>query len=389
MIGVIGAGLAGLTAGKVLSDREVSYTLIEASDCVGGRVKSDYIDGHICDHGFQVLLDSYPQVEKHLDLKALSLKKFNAGANIVLEQGKVVTVADPLRNPEKLIETLLSPIGTLADKMKILKLKSPFDFPEDKKTSELLKEMGFSDKMIQSFFRPFFSGVFLEKELETPADYFQFIYQRFSKGYATLPEKGMKEIAFQLKSKNKGKIVLSSPVSKIMFDDKVTVYTENTNYEFDKLILAVDNKSCKKLIPDLEINTETRGCVTYYFSASKTNEKKYLYLNGMNNGKVNHIACLTAVQESYSDKELYSVTTLGDDDLSQQEVLNEVKNWNVFDTSSWQFIRKYSVPYALPKSFYNDHLNSPYEKLIIAGDFSQNPSIEGAMLSGEKAAIKI
>ena len=386
MIGIIGAGLAGLTAGKVLSEKGVSYTLIEASDCVGGRVKSDNIEGHICDHGFQVLLESYPQVKKHLDLKALNLKKFNAGANIVLDQGKVVTVADPLRNPEKLFETLMSPIGTFADKMKILKLKSPINFSGDKKTLELLKEMGFSDKMIESFFRPFFSGVFLEKDLETPAGFFQFIYQRFSEGYASLPEKGMGEIAAQLKASNKGKIVLGSPVSKISFDDKVTVYTENTNYEFDKIILAVDNKNCKKLIPELEIKTETRGCITYYFSANKSNEKKYLYLNGMNHGKVNHIACLTAVQESYSEKELYSVTVLGDEEVSHDEVLEEVKNWRVFETDSWKFVSKYPVPNALPKSFYNDELVSPHDNLILAGDFSQSPSIEGAMLSGEKAA---
>jgi protoporphyrinogen oxidase len=388
MIGIIGAGLAGLTAGKVLSERGVSYTLIEASEGPGGRVKSDLIDGFIFDHGFQVLLNSYPQVQKHLDLKDLKLKKFKAGAKIFLGNGQTVTVSDPLRSPEKLLETLLSPIGTLSDKLKILKLRNQVDSSETKTTYQLLKEMGFSDKMIESFFRPFFSGVFLEKELETPASFFQFIYQRFARGYASLPEKGMNEIAKQLMSKNKGTLVFNSEVTKITAGEKVIVETKETNFEFDKVIVALDSNTCSKLLPDLSLDSTFRKCTTQYFSCNKRNDEGYLYLNASKKGIVNHIAPLSSVQPGYCKEgvSLYSVTILNDQDISSDEVLAEIKSWNSLDVSDWKFVGEYKVPYALPKTFYNAKLENPYSHITIAGDFTETPSIEGAMLSGEKAA---
>jgi monoamine oxidase len=53
---VVGAGLAGLSCAKQLSGMGRRVILLEASDRVGGRVRTDVVDGLNLDHGFQVLL---------------------------------------------------------------------------------------------------------------------------------------------------------------------------------------------------------------------------------------------------------------------------------------------------------------------------------------------
>ena len=79
---VVGAGIAGLTAAKILSENNKEVLLVEKSNSVGGRVKTDMYEGFLLDHGFQVLLTAYPEVHNQLDLSSLNLKTFEPGATI-------------------------------------------------------------------------------------------------------------------------------------------------------------------------------------------------------------------------------------------------------------------------------------------------------------------
>ena len=53
---IVGAGLAGLRAALVLSSSSIPFVLLEASDGVGGRVRTDVKDGFVLDRGFQIFL---------------------------------------------------------------------------------------------------------------------------------------------------------------------------------------------------------------------------------------------------------------------------------------------------------------------------------------------
>ena len=120
-IHIIGGGISGLIAARVLEEHGLSATIIEATDRLGGRVKTDVVDGYSLDHGFQVLLTAYPAAKKYLDFDALELQEFLPGSAI-FKNGKQKIIGDPLRNLSLLLPTLFSGIGTVNDKVKILAL---------------------------------------------------------------------------------------------------------------------------------------------------------------------------------------------------------------------------------------------------------------------------
>lgn len=220
---IIGAGMAGLTAACALKASGRTVKLIEAAAEVGGRVRTDNINGFLLDHGFQVLLTAYPEAKALLDYKALNLKYFDPGALLLNETGKHV-IGDPLRKPATLFSTITSPAGTFGDKMRLLllnlRLKSTstddiFNQPETS-TIAYLKDKGFTYKMLNAFFKPFMSGIFLENQLQTSSRMFEFVFKMFGEGHVAVPALGMGMIPCQLASKlTTQELVLNEKVVKI------------------------------------------------------------------------------------------------------------------------------------------------------------------------------
>src|SRR6186997_2797326 len=118
---IVGAGLAGLACAQDLTRAGVACTVLEASDGVGGRVRTDAVDGYLLDRGFQILLTAYPEVQRRLDVPALEVGLFEPGAAI-RHGGRFHRVSDPLRRPLRIPATVTAPIGTLADKARLVRL---------------------------------------------------------------------------------------------------------------------------------------------------------------------------------------------------------------------------------------------------------------------------
>jgi len=198
-VAIVGAGISGLYCAKILS-QNLDVTVYDKNNHIGGRIQTDKVDGFLLDHGFQVFQPAYSEGTKAFDYEGLELQYFSPGAKVRLGRD-FYEVTDPFRKPSKFFETLCAPIGSLTDKLRILKLR--FVNPEDEalnglSTIQFLEEHGFSSEIISRFFRPFFSGVFLERELNTPASFFAYLYRLFAVSEVAIPKKGMGQLARQL-----------------------------------------------------------------------------------------------------------------------------------------------------------------------------------------------
>ena len=128
-IAIIGAGLSGLVAAICLEEQGFAPEIFEASDSIGGRIKTDFYEGIPLDHGFQVLLTEYPLTKKYLDYGALDLKRFLPGA-MLYRKGKTSKIGDPLRNATFLFPTVFSRVGSIKDKWKIFRLLTEIKKPK-------------------------------------------------------------------------------------------------------------------------------------------------------------------------------------------------------------------------------------------------------------------
>lgn len=403
-ITIIGAGISGLTAAVYLHQSGFEVKILEASDRAGGRIKTDLVNGFRLDKGFQVLLTEYPECKALLDYEKLNLKTFLPGATVLYDGGQF-EIADPFRRPSATFSTLFAPVGSIKDKIntlflksKLLKISIPKIF-EQKEVSTLsqLSDYGFSDKMINRFYKPFFSGIFLENNLATSNRMFDFVMKLFSEGNAAIPALGMEEIPKQL--------VALLPENTIQYNIKVskiennTIYSENgQNFKSDKIIIATEASSfARNYIP--ESQTEAHQVTNVYFEATSTpTNKAVVILNASENKKwVNNITFMSNVSKEYApkDKVLISVSCNGiselEDEILANNMKSELKKWYGNQVESWKLLKVFKINYALPnlKLLKDELLESDYkinDNLFICGDHLLNGSINAAMKSGRIVA---
>jgi protoporphyrinogen oxidase len=396
MIAIIGAGIAGLTCAKYLKDRGIEALVLEASDSVGGRVRTDEIDGFTLDRGFQVFLTSYPEAEKLLIYKDLNFKKVPSGARI-RNGNDFFVMPNPLKNILTASQALFSPVGGIFDKLRILQLNLEIqnvaepNTKSDETTIEFLKKFGYSETMISRFFIPFFSGVFLEKNLETNSSLFKFLFSIFSRGDVVVPENGMQEIPKQIaKYLSDSQIRLNTPVRKL---DGTTIYLENgEKIETEKIVLATDAVTAARLMGERS-KTEFNGTTCLYFESDsplKIDGEPYLIINSNRDEIINHILPLSDVSPSYSppNKTLISVSIVGNREVTIGDVQTELSKWFGIE-NSWRHLKTYKIPNALPQ-FFNDSATETNlkitENIYRCGDYTAYASLNAAMKTGRQVA---
>ena len=401
-IHIIGGGVSGLIAARVLEKKGFNPIILEASERVGGRIKTDIIEGYQLDHGFQVLLTAYPAVKKYLDYDALDLQFFLPGASIFKAHTQSI-IGDPLRDVSLLIYTLFSGIGSISDKFKILKLnhkikkKSLTDIFSEKEQTTLryLKEFGFSKDMLNDFFIPFFSGIFLENKLETSSRMFEFVYKMFGEGHAAIPKAGMEAIPKQLLNNLKTTTFQYNTEVTNVKDGQITL-TNGSKLESDFTILTIPPEG---LVSNFKNQpTEWRSCVTLYFETNKrVIHKPLIGLIAKPNSLVNNIVYNGSLASiTKPAHELLCVTVIDDQNLSDHELVAAVEQELkvLCNISITRFIKQYRISKALPKLENLKYEMKPSENqlsksLFVSGDTQLNASFNAAMISGEQAAFAV
>jgi hypothetical protein len=403
---IVGAGLAGLTCAKVLRERGAEVVVFEASDDIGGRVRTDEQDGFLLDRGFQVYFTSYPAAGRHLDYEALDFKDFDPGA-IVRRGSEKSVLADPLRDPKALLPSLLSDAATLGDKLRTLEMVARTSTVgisagegnggADTSTLDYLKTAGLSERCVDSFFRPFYGGITLNRELSTSARVLRFTLRMLASGRTVVPALGMGEIPRQLAAHlREGEIQLNSPVEDLLREAErvVGVRSAGKEHEADAVIVATDAPTAGALTSEA-VPEGSVGEVCIYYETDGLGSGKKILLNAEDGAFVNNAVEMSNISEKYAPPErhlLYAVALTGMDlpheDLYRRGI-EDLSRW--YPGADFRPLALRRIPYGQFAQPPGIHSGLPENStktpgLVLAGEYTEDSSINGSMLSGEKAA---
>ena len=398
---VIGAGLSGLAAARQIQQSGLNVVVLESSDAVGGRVRTDNVDGFLLDRGFQVLLTAYPELATQVDMDALDLQAFDHGALVWLQSknggpGKGHVVSDPFRKPSTLFATTFAPIGSVIDKLRIVVLRlrvlrgaAPNLLRNnDMSTLDALRSAGFSHRMIKTFFTPLFGGVQLDPQLATSRRMFDIIFRSLSEGQSVLPARGMQALPEQLASHLAHNTVrLNAPVASL--DGTTVVLSTGERITSRAVVVATEGPTASKLLDLPPVQSRTAGCV--YFSAdSPPNDKKYVILDGSGKGPVLNVALISNIAPSYAPpgKHLIAAALPGviTGDL-EQLARKQLREWWGPQVDGWKHLRTYAISHGGPVQ---SAPFSPKQRVslgngrFVCGDHRDTGSIQGALYSGRR-----
>jgi hypothetical protein len=403
---VMGAGLAGLTCAKVLREHGAEVIVFEASDGVGGRVRTDEKDGFLLDRGFQVYFASYPVAGRHLDYRALDFRDFDPGA-IVHRGSRKSVLSDPLRDPKALVPSLLSDAATFGDKLRTLEVVArthalgpsagAVDGEADTSTLEYLRSAGLSERYVDSFFRPFYGGITLNRQLTTSARVLRFTLRMLASGRTVVPALGMGEISLQLASHlPENTIRLNSPVDGLLREGErvAGVRVAGDEHEADTVVVATDAPTAGALTGEA-VPEGSVGEVCLYYETDGLGSGKKILLNAEDGAFVNNAVEISNISGKYAppDRHLLYAVALTGMELPDEELYRK----GIEDLSCWypgadfrplalrripygQFVQPPGIHDRLPEN------RTQKPGLVLAGEYTEDSSINGSMLSGEKAA---
>ena len=405
---VVGAGLAGLTAARVLGRAGRRVRVLEAGSVVGGRVRTRRMDGFTLDSGYQVLFTAYPAVRRQLDLERLDLVSLLPAA-VIRKGARRETLGDPFRDPASLLRTLTAGSLGVADKLRVVRLAvslrpgpahALLDGP-DESTRDFLEGQGFSESAIRSFFSPFFGGVFLKPDLSTSARLFRYYFRLLMDGDIAVPRAGMDRIPAQLAEGLDTS--LNVRVERLRAGGRgVVLQTSLGELEAAKVVLATDPWSAARLLGQEEgrqpSGLERVGSCYLFYAAPAPLETQPRLLLSAAGGLINNAQWLSnAVPERVPPGQGLLVVSLpGDHDALSDEELDarvraELESWygeRVPELRTLALERIPAAQYAQPPGYaagLRSHATS-LPGVVLASEATSGSSIQGAMESGEKAA---
>ncbi len=404
---IVGAGLAGLSCAVRLDRADIPYRILEKSDAVGGRMRTDSVDGFRLDRGFQVLLTAYPEAKNVLDYDALNLHAFRAGA-MIRKDGRFHRLSDPFRHPSEALSTLFADVGSFADKTRILGLRRDLRRTASQVRSHRLtgqstagalkKDWGFSSEMVEAFFRPFIGGITLDPELKSDRAFFEFVMDMFSEGDAAFPAGGMQAIPEQLAaSLNPEWIHLEAAVAS-MPDARTLILEDGTRMEGEPIVIATDMTSANGLDPEIDRRAWNGTTCVYFDAPSAPLDMPVLMLNGSGTGRINNVVVPSVVAPGYAPEGRHLVAVSLFDTLRSEDgdafdgLLAELREWFGAEVDDWRYLRTYHIPQALPSQEAGTRvLDAVCARLtehghIVCGDHLTTSSINGALASGRVAA---
>jgi len=394
---VVGAGLAGLVCAATLQRRGLDVRLLEAADEVGGRVRTEVVDGHLCDVGFQLLNPAYPAVGRLVDVGALRLQPFAAGVRVRRSDGSV-TLGDPRREPRLLLATLRSGLLDPREITGLARWAAPVLLDakrtmrdDDLTLDQSLDAAGVRGPLRRHVLEPFLAGVLADDTGTTSATFVRLLIRSFVLGTPALPHDGMRALPAQLgthllRPAETGVRVLGVDTGA----SSATVRIASGSITARAVVVATDAPDAAELgaVPP---KTPMGGLVTWWFSTRAGMPRDRLLVVDGDRGPVVNTAVVSAAAPSYapSGSDLVQVTTLAAAGLTDAAARAEGGRLWLTDPADWDLLVRHDVPRALPRSMPPLHARQPVEVgdgRFVCGDHRDTPSIQGALVSGRRTA---
>lgn len=408
---VVGAGLAGLACARTLQEAGTPTIVLEGGDGVGGRVRTDEVDGFRLDRGFQVFFTAYPEAQALLDYGALRLRPFWPAA-LVRAAGRFHLLADPLRLPSQALASLRAAVGSLGDKLRVLRLRQRslmltsreiFGMPE-RSIREELDVLGFSPRFVAGFFRPFLGGIFLDPALATSNRMLYFVYRSLAEGETVVPAEGMGAIPAQMAARlPPGSVRLRTRVRAVDADADgqwAVRLDDGSRMAARTVVVAADAPGVAALLGEAPRVAARHVTCVYFAAPASPTGAPVLVLDGEDGGPVLNLAVMSEVSPDYAPPGQHLVAAVvmglpetGDAEL-ERDVRRQLSGWYGPAVNAWRHLRTYRIAWA--QFDQSPGTLEPAERpvrrsrgLYLCGDYLENASINGAMAAGRRAAEAI
>lgn len=389
--------MAGLACARVIAAAGVPVTVLEASDGVGGRVRSDQVDGWTLDRGFQILLTAYPELSRWFDLDDLDLRRFRAGATIWCGD-RFRSIGDPRRDPRVLPMTAFGSIGSPLDRLRLLGLLVSVrrgSVPgllrrPDRSTADALRSRGFSDRFIERFLRPLFSGIQLDPELEVSSRRFEVILRMLAVGDSAVPATGMGALSDALAAPLPTDAVRLGAAALAV--DGTRVRLADGELRSRAVVVATDGPTASRLLGLADPGSSPVAAIWFDSTESPVEDRRVL-LDGIGGGPVANLASMSAVAPEYAPagRSLVVAAVPGRPALRhglETAVRDQLRGWGL-GVDSWSTLRVDVIEHGQPRQL------PPFDPKrrvrlgggrYVCGDHRDTASIQGALFSGRRTA---
>jgi hypothetical protein len=365
---------------------------------VGGRVRTDRLDGLLLDHGFQLFNRAYPAA-RIFDIDALDLRPFRPGVVVALGERRY-RLGDPRRWPTATISTLRAPVGSSWQKLQFLRWllevnaapASKLLAAPDRTLAAELTSRGLDGRLGRTVIRPFLAGVLGEEAMSTSARFVSMLLRSFARGVPALPAQGMQALPDQLAAGLRAGVVHLE--TRVLEVSEGEVRTDRGTVRARSIIVAADPRAGCRLtgLPEPAM----RGLTTFYhLAAHAPTTERVLHIDGERRGPLVNSAVITNVARSYARRgALIASTVLGADDSSDMEALVREQAGAMYgvDPREWEHVTTYAIRDALPALPAPLNLQRPVSLgngMYIAGDHRDTASIQGALVSGRRVAAAV
>ncbi len=388
---VVGAGLAGLACARTLERAGLSVIVLEAADEVGGRMRTDHVDGFLCDRGFQIINPAYPALRRLVDLDALELRPFDAGVAVRNQRGLAV-LADPRREPRLLPDTLRSGYLDVGELAALARWAAPALRPShltrgpDTTLAASLDEAGVSGRLRREVLEPFLAGVLADSSGQTSAAFVRLLVRCFLLGTPGVPAAGVQALPRQIAAGLREPVRCGVRVHAV---SRGRVDTSHGPLQASAVVVATDAVDALALVG--VGSPVMRGLRTWWFAAAETPAPGRLILVDARRGPVVNTSVMSGAAPTYAPagRALVQATTLLPSDLDEAGARRELDRLWGTSTATWELVVRHDVERSLPVQSAPLQARRPValgDGLFVAGDHRDTASQQGALVSGRRAA---